>query len=189
MRSPTHWGAKSTFKASNSKHPQRNLALWSKTTKFTCLVIWTRGTRGIKRSPTCWRSNSTLKSSNSKQPQRNLAHWVKSNNFRSLVIWNHRTGGIKRSPSRWGAKPTFNASNSKHPQRNLALWSKTTNFRCLVIWNWVLTLTAWSCNLYSTQKNLHKKPKKNHVTWNFNIHVICFLSFCKPQGACEEYKS
>jgi hypothetical protein len=33
-------GTNSTFEASNSKHPQKNLAPWAKSTKFRYLVIW-----------------------------------------------------------------------------------------------------------------------------------------------------
>jgi hypothetical protein len=88
---------------------------------------------------------------------------------------------------------TFKASNSNHPQ-NILLFV-TTLLNCLVIWNWVLTSTAWCCNLHAKQLDLQKGSKKNHVNWNYNIHVTNYnihvtynLCSCKHQVPCEEYK-
>jgi hypothetical protein len=84
MRSPTRWGAISTFKASSSKHPRKNLAPWTKMAKFRFLVIWNWSPSGIMRSPTHWGSNSTFKTSNSKHLQKN---WLFETKLLNLDVW------------------------------------------------------------------------------------------------------
>jgi hypothetical protein len=157
-------------------------------TKFRCLVIWNRGPSWIMRSPTHWGSNSTFKASNSKHPQIFLAPRAKTAKFRCLVIWNRVPYGFMRSPMHWGSNSTFKDWNWKHPPKYFALCNKTTKFKCLVIWNWVLTLTTWCCNLRANQLDLQKESQKNHVNWNYNIHVTYNMCFCKHQVPCEEYK-
>jgi hypothetical protein len=159
-----------------------------KIAKFRCLVILNLGPSRILGSPTRWRINSTFKSSNSKLPQNNLAPRAKLAKFRCLVIWNRGPGWIMRSPTHWGSNSTFKAWNQKHPPKHFALCNKTTKFKCLVIWNWILTSTAWCCNLCANQLDLQKESQNNHVNWNYNIHVTYNMYFCKHQLPCEEYK-
>jgi hypothetical protein len=185
---PHTLGSNSTLKASNSNRPQNILAPRSKNAKFRCLLIWNRDPGGIMRSPTRWGSNSTLKASNSKHPQKNLVPRAKTAKFR---CWWFEIGApveLWGPPTRWGSNSTLKASNSKHSPKKFALYNKTINFKCLVIWNWVLTSSASCCNLRAKQLDLQKGSKKNHVIWNYNIHVTYNLCFCKHQVPCEEYK-
>jgi hypothetical protein len=84
----------------------------------------------------------------------------------------------------------------KTPIQKFCSLKQSTRFKCLSIWNWVLTSTAWtlvqSCSkLQSSLKTIGPtkiKQKKKDVNWNFNIHVIYFLCFCKHQVAYEEYE-
>jgi hypothetical protein len=80
-----------TFKTSNSKHPQKKLASWTKMAKFIILVIWNWGPSGIMRSPTCWGANSTFEASNSKHPQKMLALWAKT---AKLDVWWFEIGAL-----------------------------------------------------------------------------------------------
>jgi hypothetical protein len=164
------------------------LAPIAKTAKFGCLVIWNQGLGGIMRFPTRWGSNSTFKASNSKHPQKNLVPRAKTPKFRCLVIWNRCTDQIKRSPARWGVKFHLQSLKFEAPTKNYALCNKTTKFKCLVIWNWVLTLTAWCCNVCTNQLYLQNGSQKDHVNWNYNIHVTYNMCFCKHEVPCEEYK-
>jgi hypothetical protein len=105
MRSPTRWGSNSIFKTSNSKHPRKKMALWNKTIKFRCFVIWNWGLGGTLRSPTLLGSNSTFKTSNSKHTQNNLFPLAKTAKYRRLVIWNQGPGGTMSSRRVGGPLP------------------------------------------------------------------------------------
>jgi hypothetical protein len=124
---PPHVGAPIHLQNLKFKTPTNTFALWAKSAKYRCLVIWNRGPCGIMRSLTRWGSNSTFKTLNSKHLPNFFGLWNKTTIFKCLVIWNYGRGGILRSPTHWRANSTFKPSNSKHPWKKLALWENQPN--------------------------------------------------------------
>jgi hypothetical protein len=121
--------------------------------------------------------------------------WLVESKWLNLDVGWFEIGALVElwGPACWGSNSTFKTLNSKHPPKKFGLWNKTTKFKCLVIWNWVLTSTAWCCNLRSKQfalKNLiftssnflesyprweKEKGERNESLWA--LYTICYATW------------
>jgi hypothetical protein len=160
MRSPTCWWSNSTFKASNSKHPN---FFWLFEPKWHNLDVWWFE---IGAPVELWgppRVGGPIPPSMPQIQNTHKKNWLLEPKLLNLDVWWFEIGALVEL---WGRPriggpilPSKSLIQNTH-QIFLLFETKTTKFKCLVIWNWVSTSSAWCCNLCSKQLDLQKESKK-----------------------------
>jgi hypothetical protein len=157
---PMHWGSNSTFKTSNSKHPRKKLALWAKTTKFRCLVIWSWGPGVIMRSPTLLGSNSTFKTSNSKHPQK---IWLFEPKHLNLDVWWFEIGAPVEL---WGPPHVGGPISPSKPS------IQNTHQKSLFFETFVVERKKKNCSCLARTSDFDRPWCKNFQLWNLEFCTI-----------------